>query len=299
MRDLSDRELLAVIEERLEAKDKAYAGLVELTGKLEELNRKLIESEDVKSSFLSNIRNEINNPLTSVLTMSEVLISGDELPDHATLRSIIGMIHKESFSLNFQLRNIFAAAELEAGEAVPGFSSVDMDSILKDVVSSLGHRAAEKKVSVYLDVQTELTEKAFRTDAEKVHRIATNLLANAIEFSPDGGEISVAAATEDGWLRISVRDRGPGIDPRDFNLLFERFRQLDSGASKQHLGHGLGLSIVKATVDLLGGDISVESSPGKGALFTVSVPEADMDVSTCAISMDGAEFFTQPETRRF
>ncbi|WKZ33818.1 MAG: HAMP domain-containing sensor histidine kinase [Thermodesulfobacteriota bacterium] len=299
MHDFSDRELLAVIEERLEAKDRAYAELVKLTGKLEELNRKLIESEEVKSSFLSNIRNEINNPLTSVLTMSEVLMSGGELPDNDTLKSIIGMIHKESFSLNFQLRNIFAAAELEAGEAVPGFSRVDMDSILKDAVSSLGHRASEKKITVGLDVQAGLAEKAFRTDAEKVHRVVTNLLANAIEFSPEGGDISIAASAEDGWLRVSVRDRGQGIDPDDFKLMFERFKQLDSGASKQHLGHGLGLSIVKATVDLLGGDISVESSPGKGALFTVSVPEADMDVSTGDISMDGAEFFTQPETRRF
>lgn len=299
MRDLSDRELLAVIEERLEAKDRAYGELVELTGKLEELNRKLIESEDVKSSFLSNIRNEINNPLTSVLTMSEVLISGGELPDHATLTSVIGMIHKEAFSLNFQLRNIFAAAELEAGEAVPGFSSVDMDSILKDAVSSLSHRAVEKKVSVELDIEGGLAEKAFRTDAEKVHRIATNLLANAIEFSPDGGGISVSAIAEDGLLRISVRDRGPGIAPRDYKQIFERFKQLDSGVSKQHLGHGLGLSIVKATVDLLGGDISVESSPGQGALFTVSIPEAGTDVSAGALSMDGAEFFIQPETRRF
>lgn len=299
MRELSDRELLAVMEERLEAKDRAYAGLVELTGKLEELNRKLIESEEVKSSFLSNIRNEINNPLTSVLTMSEVLISGGELPDHATLKSIIGMIHREAFSLNFQLRNIFAAAELEAGEAVPGFSSVDMDSVLRDVVSSLSHRAAEKKLAVCLDVRGRLRERSFRTDAGKVHRIVANLLANAVEFSPEGGEVSISAAAEDGWLGISVKDDGPGMDPGDLNLIFERFRQLDSGASKQHLGHGLGLSIVKATVDLLGGDVSVESSPGKGALFTVSVPEADLEASVGAISTDGAEFFTQTETRRF
>ena len=299
MEHLSDKELLDVIRQRLEAKDRAYGDLRELTARLEDLNAKLVESERVKSSFLSNIRNEINNPLTAVLTMAEILASGDEVPDYGTLKTIAALIHKEAFSLNFQLRNIFAAAELEAGEATPSFSGADIDSIIKDVASSFRHRAQERNVAVDLDIPERFSLNPFRTDAEKAHRVVSNLLSNAIEFSPEGASVSLKAIEEDGCLCISVRDSGPGIDPERHETIFERFRQLDSGMAKKHLGHGLGLSIVKATVDLLGGRISVDSQCGKGALFTVLIPEADAAASAGALCTDGAEFFMPAEAERF
>lgn len=299
MEHLSDSELLEVMRQRLEAKDRAYGDLRDLMAKLEELNAKLVESERMKSSFLSNIRNEINNPLTAVLTMAEILASGDQAPDYETLKTIAALIHKEAFSLNFQLRNIFAAAELEAGEAIPGFSGSDIDSIIKDVASSFRHRAQERNVFVDLDIYAGLSLNPFRTDAEKVHRVVSNLLSNAVEFSPEGGRVTLKAFLDDGWLFISVTDSGPGIDPSRHNAIFERFRQLDTGVSKKHLGHGLGLSIVKATVDLLGGRISVDSSSGKGAVFTVLIPEADASMSAGAMCVDGTEFFAPAEAERF
>ncbi|OGP21015.1 MAG: hypothetical protein A2054_00665 [Deltaproteobacteria bacterium GWA2_55_10] len=299
MEHLSDKELLDVIRQRLAAKDRAYGDLKELTARLEDLNIKLVESERVKSSFLSNIRNEINNPLTAVLTMAELVVSGNEAPDYETLKTIAALIHKEAFSLNFQLRNIFAAAELEAGEAVPSFSGADIDSILKDITSSFSHRAIEKNVIVDLDISGRFSVTPFRTDAEKVHRVVSNLLSNAIEFSPENSRVSLKAAEEDGWLCVSVADNGPGIDPARHGTIFERFRQLDMGASKKHLGHGLGLSIVKATVDMLGGQISVDSCSGKGAVFTVLIPEADAAASNNALCTDGAEFFMPAEAERF
>ncbi|HBG47531.1 MAG TPA: histidine kinase [Deltaproteobacteria bacterium] len=298
MENLSDKELLEVIRQRLEAKDRAYEELRDLTGKLEDLNTKLVESERVKSSFLSNIRNEINNPLTSVLAISELIISGDDEPDYATVRSIIGLIHKEAFNLNFQLRNIFAAAELEAGEAVPGFSGVDVESILNDVAATFAHRASERKVAVRV-MPGELSGGVFRTDAEMLHRAVSNLLSNAIEYSPEGGAVVIDVAREEGCLSISVADQGPGIERSKHSSIFSRFKQLDSGSTKRHCGHGLGLSIVKATADLLGGSIEVESDIGEGARFVLRVPEADADMSAGAISMDGAEFFIPAEAERF
>jgi signal transduction histidine kinase len=96
---------------------------------------------------------------------------------------------------------------------------------------------------------------------------------------------------------LSVRDFGAGIDKKDHEAVFERFRQLESGATKHHAGHGLGLSIVKASVELLGGSISLESAAGKGALFTVSLPEADTNAGD--FISEGTEFFDSAESERF
>ncbi|CAG1066736.1 Sensor histidine kinase TmoS [uncultured bacterium] len=298
MQVLPDLELIEELRKRLEAKDKAYRDLAAVTAKLEELNRKLVESEELKSSFLSNIRNEINNPLTSVLAMSELLAGGEEMPDEKTLKSIAGLIHKDAFSLNFQLRNIFAAAELEAGEAVPSFTNTDIESVLRESVSSLGTRASDKGVRVGFDISAEVKDAPFRTDAEKLQRIFLNLLANAIEYSREGGEVSASVWREPGRLVLTVRDNGAGIDKKDHRAVFERFKQLESGATKQHAGHGLGLSIVKSSVELLGGAITLESSTGKGAMFTVSIPEADACMGGDFLS-EGTEFFDSPQSERF
>src|SRR3990170_4475524 len=298
MKTLPDLELIEELRQRLEAKDRAYSELAAVTAKLEELNRKLVESEELKSSFLSNIRNEINNPLTSVLTMSELLISGDEPPDADTLKSIAGLIHKDAFSLNFQLRNVFAAAELEAGEAEPSFTNTDVGSILSDSISSLARCASDKGVRVAFDISEELKSAPFRTDAEKLHRIFLNLLANAIEYSNEGGEVRASAWRDSEKLFLTVRDFGAGVDKKDHKVIFERFRQLDSGATKHHAGHGLGLSIVKASVELLGGTISVESSAGKGSLFTVALHESEPSGTGDFLS-EGTEFFDSAESERF
>lgn len=298
MQTLSDLELVEELQRRLEAKDKAYQALSAVTAKLEELNKKLVESEELKSSFLSNIRNEINNPLTSVLAMSELIITGDEMPEPETLKSIIGLIHKDAFDLNFQLRNIFAAAELEAGEAQPAFTNTDVDSVLSDCISSLGQRSAGKNVKIIFEIPQEMKGTPFRTDAEKLHRIFLNLLSNAIEYSNDGGEVQASVWADSGRLVLTVRDFGVGIDRKDQKAIFERFRQLESGATKHHAGHGLGLSIVKASVELLGGTINVESSTGKGALFTVTLPEAELSGAGDFLS-EGTEFFDTAESERF
>ncbi len=116
MKKLTDSELIEELNKRFKENEKAFNALKIMTKKLENLNAKLHDSETLKSSFLSNIKNEINNPLTSILLMSKELISGEPL-DAETLSSLGRVIHSEAFSLNSQLRNIFAAAEFESGNA--------------------------------------------------------------------------------------------------------------------------------------------------------------------------------------
>ncbi len=290
MKKLTDSELIEELDKRFKENEKAFNALKIMTKKLENLNAKLHDSETLKSSFLSNIKNEINNPLTSILLMSKELISGEPL-DAETLSSVGRVIHSEAFSLNSQLRNIFAAAEFESGDATLCVSKTNINSLLNSTIESLQHKANRKAAKVnYTPAGGSESETSFNSDPDKLHLIIFNLLANAIEFSSEGGQVELMAWKQDGNLYISVKDHGAGIDRTDQDKIFDRFKQLDSGVTKNHLGHGLGLSIVKAAIDILNGTISVESEKEKGCAFTVSIPEGEVEPELGIVSDDGNEF---------
>ncbi|MBI5562171.1 MAG: HAMP domain-containing histidine kinase [Deltaproteobacteria bacterium] len=290
MEHLSDDDIVREILSRLKAKDRANHDLIVVTKKLEALNSRLLESEKLKSNFLSNIRNEVNNPLTSVLTLCDILLTNGGTEDAETVKSIVSSIHKEAFYLSFQMRNIFAAAELEAGEALFGASSVDVGSLIRSTMDSFQHRALEKGISVSFVPDDKLKQTpVFSTDPEKFQIIVMNLLANAIEYSHEGGAVEIRAWRDNAALGVSVADQGIGIDEADREIIFERFKQLDSGSSKRHGGHGLGLSITKAALELIGGRITVGGKAGGGSVFTVSVPEAAPGAG--AFSDNGNDFF--------
>jgi len=266
--------------------------LLAVTRKLEEVNSKLQESEALKGNFLSNIRNEMNNPLTAIMGLSRQIISGDSLEPDA-IYPIARMIHSEAFGLDFQLRNIFAAAELEAGEAVIAPSLVDIDALIQNVIEQFRFRAFEKNIALkYTPISEGDGNKIlFRADPEKLQLVVSNLINNAIEFSHEAGEVDVEASIQGGYLNISVEDRGVGIDHKHQKDIFDRFKQLDSGSTKLHRGHGLGLSITKDLVALMLGSISVSSSPGGGSVFKVSsIPQADPNGDAEVFAINGNVF---------
>ena len=290
MKKLTDSELIEELDKRFKENEKAFNALQIMTKKLETLNKKLQDSENLKSSFLSNIKNEINNPLTSILVTSKELISGEPL-DPETLSVLGNMIHSEAFSLNSQLRNIFAAAEFEAGEAALCISKVNINAIINNTIESLQHKAVRRAVKIcYSPSGISENGTTFNTDPDKLQLIIFNLLGNAIEYSNEGDRAELMDWKQDGNLYISVKDHGMGIDTSDEHTIFDRFKQLDAGVTKSHRGHGLGLSIVKAAIDMLGGTISVDSNKGQGSVFTISIPEAEEETELGMVSDDGNEF---------
>jgi len=292
MNRLTDEQLIEEVKERFQENKKTLHDLSILTRKLEQVNRKLQESEAMKSDFLSNIRNEMNNPLTSIMGLSRQLIAGDSLTPESVY-PVAGMIHSEAFSLDFQLRNIFAAAELEAGEVTVNSSTVDINALGKNVIDMFRFKVVEKDLAVSYDpIAEDRTERAFfRTDPEKLQLIVSNLLSNAIEFSHEKGRVKARAWTEGGYLNLSVEDHGIGVDAADQTIIFDRFKQLDSGSKKRHRGHGLGLSITKDLVGLLLGTISVSSAPNKGSIFTVTaIPEIKSQAETDVFAINGNVF---------
>ncbi len=267
----TDEELIHELTIRFAQSRKAFSDLSVVNRKLVEMNRRLEQSEAFKSNFLSNIRNEINNPLNAIIGLAGELAAMDR--EGGEVARVASLICSEAGNLDFQLRNIFVAAELEAGAVDPHIVHVNMAAVLRDVVEMFRCSASEKSVDIELDLPHGDGAVEFATDAEKVQVIVANLLANAVEFSPPGETVNVSLAIDDdGLLRIAVRDRGKGIAGEDHQRIFDRFVQLENGTTRSHPGHGLGLSIARALADLLQGTVTVESAPGAGALFTAILP---------------------------
>ena len=277
MEKMTDLELIDEIRKRFEFNRNALQELRMLTQKLEEMNEKLQESEALKSHFMSNIRNEINNPLSAIMGLagqsSVVNVSAEEWQTSAA------MIYREAFNLDFQLQNIFMAAELEAGETLPSFAKVDVAAIVISCLDKLSHYFEEKA----LTFAREMPDRAaFVSDAQKLELILLNLLSNAAEFSAPNGTVRVLIRCAEHHLTAIVTDDGPGIDPVNQKLAFDRFRQLDIGTTKSHRGHGLGLSLCRSLTDLLGGSLTLESEPGQGTTVTLRLPVVEQQVGTVA-----------------
>jgi signal transduction histidine kinase len=189
-------------------------------------------------------------------------------------RNTIRMIYAEAFNLDYQLQNVFMAAELEAGDTEPAIAMVQISSVLNSCLDKLGYRISDKELSVSRHIPEDLI---FPTDAQKIEIILLNLLGNAAEFTERGGMITLEVEENKQGLVVSVTDTGPGVSAADQEVMFDRFRQLEAGATKGHRGHGLGLSICWALTELLGGVLDLDSQPGQGCRFVLSLPRPDVE----------------------
>ncbi|NOQ24420.1 MAG: sensor histidine kinase [Bacteroidales bacterium] len=291
MSDLTDKELINELKKRFLQNKEALEEVQDLNIKLKKVNRKLEDSESLKGHFISNITNEIINPFASILALSKNILSVKK-ENWKKVFSMVSLIYSEAFNLDFQLRNIFVAAKLEAGEIFPEILNVDIKHLMESVLESFKYETKKKKIKV--DYQFNIKEEEnkiffFKTDPEKLKLIISNLLSNAIKFSLDGSEIIIKAKIDKNNLVVSVKDFGSGITLENQKIIFDRFKRIDSGINSIHRGHGLGLSINKALLDLLTGKIDIKSQVGKGTNFTISIPENESQVS--GFAFDGNEVF--------
>ena len=234
---------------------------------LEKVNEKLLQSEKLKSDFLSNIKNEINNPLTSILGLLKNIVIKSE---DQCLKSNAKLVLQEVYNLDFQMRNVFIAAEIEAGKSAPEYTRVKIDRLFTELSSSIETLYAEKDISIHY--KHNVTDP-FVTDANKLFVILSNLLSNAIKFSYEHSEIILSTQLDkDSNLIFTVQDFGVGIKERDKNKIFDRFRQLDMGTTKEFSGHGLGLSVAHSLVEVLGGKLKLEGKYQEGTTFQVIIP---------------------------
>jgi signal transduction histidine kinase len=290
MKKISDQYLIEELERRFSENNSTILELKQLTDELKTVNKKLEESEAMKSHFISHITNEIINPFTSILGLSKTILSVEK-ENWKKVISMVALIHSEAFNLDFQLRNIFVAAKIEAGEIYPEITNVQIESLIKSLIESF--RLEAKKKNLHIDFHmgsNEVKEEMLqmKTDPEKIKLILGNLLSNAIKFSKEGGQIDISAWKVENYFYFKVQDFGSGISEENQKIIFDRFKRLDSGINSNNRGHGLGLSINKALIDMLEGTVEITSKPDEGASFLVKIPEPEAGAT--GFSNDGNDF---------
>ena len=243
-----------------------------LSLQLVKINQKLKDADAFKGHFISNITNEIINPFTSILGISKGITSLDE-NKIGQIHSMSNLIYNEAFDLDFQLQNIFAAAKIESGEINLELSSIHPEDSIHQTIESL--RFKSEKKAQYIEFNSKnIIDHNLITDKEKFNIIIKNLISNAIIFGEEKTKISVELIQMDEYIQVQVTNKGKVLSVDELELIFNRFTKLDKTIHSENQGHGLGLSVTKAYLEFIEGEIQVESSEKGGNIFTVKIPPA-------------------------
>jgi len=298
MKELSDDQLLAELKSRIEEREQSFVKLEEMNEELSKANQKLMESEQLKSNFLSNARNEIINPLSSILSLSQSIVVAENT-DMAEVKNLAAIIYKEAFDLDFQMNNIFSSAEIEAGEASCEYYNIDFVDLVEKQISKFKSFAWDKKLQLILENDIDENARNLKSDPAKVEIIISNLLVNAINWTDEPGSILIRISSEGSKKIFSVSDHGPGISKKDQKIIFDRFKSIDPTVYTKNKGHGLGLSIVKAFTEILDGEIKLDSSPGKGSTFSFIIADTLSGDEILGSSEGGQDFLFDESTELF
>ena len=236
---------------------------------IEEKGRQLEVASQHKSQFLANMSHELRTPLNAILGYTELMIDQiyGEVP--AKMAGVLDRVQTNGRHLLGLINDVLDLSKIEAGQLTLALAGYSLADVVHNVASAVESLATEKRLALKLDVSSNLP--AGRGDERRLTQVLLNLVGNAIKFT-DKGEVAIAASASNGSFNIAVRDTGPGISAADQVKIFEEFHQADNSATKTKGGTGLGLSIAKRIVEMHGGRIWVESSPGAGATFSFSVP---------------------------
>jgi signal transduction histidine kinase len=226
-------------------------------------------ASSAKSDFLAVMSHELRTPLTAIIGYEELL--ADEITGtvNAQQAQQLSRIKASAQHLLGLIDEILTFSRLEAGRETVGFEVVDINSVVAEASGLVSPLAGEKRLgfAVYpLDPPRQM-----RVDSGKLRQILVNLLSNAVKFTNQGG-ITVTSAVEDSHLVTRVADTGVGISPDHADKIFEPFWQVEQKATRRVGGTGLGLTVTRRLARLLGGDVTVESAPGEGAVFTMRLP---------------------------
>ncbi|HXK11153.1 MAG TPA: ATP-binding protein [Vicinamibacteria bacterium] len=225
--------------------------------------------ERIRRDFVANASHELRTPLTSIRGFVEALEDG-AVEEPPTAQRFLGKIRVHADRMAALVEDLLELSRLEAGEGEPFLEETLPGEIVEDVVASFAGAATRKDIRLR---RADHGAPPVRTDPERLRRILENLVDNAVKYTPEGGEVEVACSPgPDGSGRIDVADNGPGIAAEHLPRIFERFYRVDKARSRELGGTGLGLSIVRHLAESMGASVSVESEPGRGSRFTVTIP---------------------------
>jgi two-component system phosphate regulon sensor histidine kinase PhoR len=223
--------------------------------------------EDTRRDFIANVSHELRTPLASIKSVVETLQSG-ALEDEAVARDFLARADAEVDRLVQTVTELLELSRLESGQAPLAKEPIDVGPMLEQAVERMRPQAERKGLKLGLEIAPELP--SIVGDAQRLEQATVNLLDNAIKFTPEGGSVRVSAAAVDGAVQVEVEDTGAGISAEKLPRIFERFYKVDRARGDR--GTGLGLAVVKHTVEAHGGTISARSEEGRGSTFTFTLP---------------------------
>lgn len=280
-------------QDRVRRVEEALLGLEERNRHLEAANARLADLQERKDQHLASVAHELRTPLTSIRSFSEILLKHEEAEPEIR-REFLGIVQRESERLTRLVNNVLDLARIEAGASKLTPSEFDARVLLTDSIAAVQGMANESKVTVRVEgLEAPLV---LRADRDRAQQLLVNLLANAVKFSPEGGQVEVAVAGDGagGPVRFEVRDHGRGIPTEQLPHIFERFHRVEDGSAPNRMGTGLGLAISREIVALHGGRIEVESQPGKGSTFRVEFPGLEEARDRTAARQAAAELPVPP-----
>jgi signal transduction histidine kinase/CheY-like chemotaxis protein len=274
---LSREELMVEIQRKNRELEQHSAALEDTVAqRTEQLKQAMEAAEDAsraKSGFLANMSHELRTPMNAIIGYSEMLMEDAEDEGNEAAAGDLKKIHSAGTHLLSLINDVLDLSKIEAGRMDVYLESFEIPAMVRDVVSTID--ALVKKNSNQLKVEIDPSLGTMRADVTKVRQALFNLLSNAAKFTHEGEVgLVVQGEHEEGvdWVRMAVSDSGIGIPPEKIDHVFEEFSQADETTTRDYGGTGLGLPISRRFCQLMGGDITVESTVGHGSTFTIRLP---------------------------
>jgi PAS domain S-box-containing protein len=244
----------------------------ELIRTAEELERK----DKLVTDFFINISHELKTPVTLIMLALEIIENylRQPEPNHTGMIKRIATMKQNANRLSRLVGNILDITKIDAGFMEPKLSRIDIVHLIRGLVESMEGFA--QKRGLHIKFTSSAKSKPFPTDSQIIERIILNLVSNAIKHTPEGGHIDISFTDMGDRIVLSVKDTGEGIPDEKKSIVFDRFRQVNTSLTRSNEGSGIGLSLIKALIELLGGRIWFESAVGVGSEFFVELPVMQM-----------------------
>lgn len=255
---------------------------------LEQARDNAVENARLKGEFVANVTHELRTPMNAVLGMLDLLRESNLSPRN---KEYVGVASSSGESLLGLIDDILDFSKIDAGKIVVNTAQLDLKELIEDVIRLLASQALSKNVDIGYFIDFDIVG-AIPLDRSRVQQVLINLIGNAIKFT-ESGEVSltvrqnaVAAKSDETELLFEIKDSGIGINEDDQKKIFEAFTQADSSSTREYAGTGLGLTISKQIVELLGGEIGLTSQIGKGSTFWFTLPFTDTTLSITQAQQD-------------